>query len=116
MFQSSHSLTSVPSSIGDRHSRDSPLLMVSINDAEDPHFRKAKFNSTDCPASCPQPCVQVCPAEAIDLKQGGVLNSLCYGCGRCLPICPLGLIEAKTYISNVAAVAPWIVDQSVECN
>ena len=46
-----------------------PLLMVSINDGEDPHFRKAIFNSDDCLTNCSQPCVNVCPAEAIQFNQ-----------------------------------------------
>ena len=103
--------------LGERQKKtnfQSPLLMVSINDAEDPHFRKAKFDPLYCPKNCPQPCVGVCPAEAIDLKQGGVLNSLCYGCGRCLPICPQELIETHSHVSNVSEIVPWIASQSVD--
>jgi Fe-S-cluster-containing hydrogenase component 2 len=32
--------------------RSRPLLMVSLNDGEDPHFRKAEFNPELCPADC----------------------------------------------------------------
>jgi len=52
-----------------------PWLMVSINDGEDPHFRKAKFDLTQCPVDCHQPCVQVCPASAIDLSSSGVVDA-----------------------------------------
>ena len=86
--------------------RTTPWLMVSINDGEDPHFRKAEFDQTQCPRDCPQPCVNVCPAEAIDLNLGGVLDSLCYGCGRCLPICPQELITTRSYISNPKIIVP----------
>ncbi len=86
----------------------SPWLMVSINDEEDPHFRKAEFEATRCPQDCPQPCVQLCPAEAIDLNKGGILDSLCYGCGRCLPICPQELITARSHVSNVKSVVSWV--------
>lgn len=91
-----------------------PWLMVSINDGEDPHFRKAKFNVTQCPTNCPQPCVRVCPAEAIDLSLGGVLNSLCYGCGRCVPICPEELIATHSYISSLEKIVPWIESMAID--
>jgi len=43
----------------------SPLLMVSLNDGEDPHFRKAEFNSAVCPTDCDRPCEKICPVQAI---------------------------------------------------
>ena len=69
-----------------------PWLMVSVSDGKDVHFRKAYFDPKNCPANCSRPCERVCPAEAI---KHGIMENRCYGCGRCLPICPLGLIEEK---------------------
>ena len=92
----------------------SPWLMISINDGEDPHFRKAKFDAVQCPVDCPQPCVDVCPANAIDLSLGGVLEKLCYGCGRCLPICPQELIEANFHVSSLSEIVPWIESAAVD--
>ncbi|WP_413467357.1 Light dependent period protein LdpA domain-containing protein [Pleurocapsa sp. FMAR1] len=92
----------------------SPWLMVSINDEEDPHFRKAEFDATLCPQDCPQPCVQLCPAEAIDLNKGGILDSLCYGCGRCLPICPQELITTRSHVSNVKSVVSWVQSLKID--
>ncbi len=92
----------------------SPWLMVSINDEEDPHFRKAQFDVTLCPQDCPQPCVQLCPAEAIDLNKGGILDSLCYGCGRCLPICPQKLITTRSHVSNVKSVVSWVQSLKID--
>lgn len=89
-------------------SNGSPWLMVSINDGEDPHFRKAQFEVAECLTDCPQPCVRVCPASAIDLSLGGVLQNLCYGCGRCIPICPQELIETNSYVSNLQDIIPWL--------
>ncbi|MEM6613308.1 MAG: LdpA C-terminal domain-containing domain [Cyanobacteria bacterium P01_C01_bin.72] len=89
-------------------SEHQPWLMVSINDGVDPHFRKAKFDASQCPSDCPQPCVKVCPASAIDLSWGGVRESLCYGCGRCEPICPRDLIANHSYVSNLAEVIPLV--------
>jgi Fe-S-cluster-containing hydrogenase component 2 len=80
-----------------------PWLMVSINDGEDPHFRKAEFDPNLCPADCPRPCESICPAQAIDAT--GVVDRRCYGCGRCLPICPSQLIFTRSYVSSPSAVA-----------
>ena len=91
-----------------------PWLMVSINDGEDPHFRKARFDVSQCPSDCPQPCVGVCPAEAIDLSRGGIIDSICYGCGRCVPICPIELITTQSYISSWERVLPWIESMAVD--
>ena len=86
-----------------------PLLLVSVSAGEDPHFRKAWFDSARCPADCPRPCEQVCPAAAIDFT--GVVRDRCYGCGRCLPICPLGLIEAQQIPTTVSALASDVLSQ-----
>ncbi len=83
-----------------------PWLMVSVNDGEDPHFRKAVFDPQVCPTDCPRPCVTICPADAIAFtaQQQGVIVDRCYGCGRCLPICPLQIIGEQKYVSTPAAV------------
>jgi Fe-S-cluster-containing hydrogenase component 2 len=86
------------------HDRSSlPWLMVSLNDGEDPHFRKAEFDPLLCPVDCPRPCESICPAQAIDAT--GVIDRRCYGCGRCLPICPSQLIFARSRVSSPSVVA-----------
>ena len=88
-----------------------PWLMLSLSDGEDPHFRKAWFDPSRCPGDCPRPCERVCPAAAIgELHTGsaGVLEARCYGCGRCLPACPLGLIEGRSQVLAAEAVAPLL--------
>jgi Fe-S-cluster-containing hydrogenase component 2 len=87
-----------------------PLLMVSLNDGEDPHFRKAEFNASDCPADCSRPCEKICPAQAIvfnNLKDNysGVVAEKCYGCGRCIPACPYEMIDTASYVSTPGAIA-----------
>jgi Fe-S-cluster-containing hydrogenase component 2 len=83
---------------------DLPLLMVSLNDGADPHFRKAEFDPAKCPTDCPRPCERICPADAIDIQ--GVIDSRCYGCGRCLPICPLGLITTRDKTATPSIIIP----------
>ncbi|MCT7949189.1 4Fe-4S ferredoxin [Ancylothrix sp. C2] len=122
----------------------SPLLMVSLNDGEDPHFRKAEFNPNLCPADCPRPCESICPANAIVFNQqqskvgsrrspggsstfkpptfqldkpaptdklpaySGVLDERCYGCGRCVPLCPIGHISTRSYVFTPSALVPVV--------
>jgi Fe-S-cluster-containing hydrogenase component 2 len=112
-----------------------PWVMLSLSDGADPHFRKAWFDPAHCPAACPRPCERVCPALAIpplaieplamgllepvpgsasrpaaapDRSACGVLAERCYGCGRCLPACPLGLIEERDQLLPAAAVPPLL--------
>ncbi|XP_042050726.1 uncharacterized protein LOC121796074 isoform X2 [Salvia splendens] len=101
-----------------------PWVMISVNDGEDLHFRKAEFDPDDCPPDCPRPCENVCPADAIFSNLGkagpskGVLAERCYGrcygCGRCLPICPYDNIRAITYVRDVAATAKLIQRDEVD--
>ncbi len=94
------------------HSRpyQRPWLMVSMSAGEDPHFRKAWFDPAVCPALCPRPCEKICPADAIEV--GGVVGDRCYGCGRCLPVCPWGLIEAKSHPTRLSDVARQVLTQA----
>jgi Fe-S-cluster-containing hydrogenase component 2 len=90
-----------------------PWLMVSLNDGEDPHFRKAQFDPQKCPPDCPRPCAQVCPAwaiasEADEVAPTGVRAEKCYGCGRCLPICPQGIITTYSHQATVTSLLPWL--------
>jgi Fe-S-cluster-containing hydrogenase component 2 len=81
-----------------------PLIMISVNDDEDPHFRKAYFDISKCPSDCSRPCQKVCPALAIpNVEIGetrGVVENKCYGCGRCRPVCPYDIIDMNNYIVN----------------
>ncbi len=128
--------------------RGKPWLMVSLNDGEDPHFRKAEFNPAECPAECPRPCQSICPASAIVFPKtalgkekvslgasgwqkkdrdrllninsqshadfAGVIDQICYGCGRCLPICPSQLIFTRSYVLTPQAIAPLILESGID--
>ncbi len=95
-----------------------PWLMVSLNDGEDPHFRKAWFDIQRCPVDCLRPCERVCPANAIlpisselnaDLPGPGVVAERCYGCGRCLPVCPHGLVEEHAFTVAAGDITPTLI-------
>ncbi|NJO42129.1 MAG: 4Fe-4S ferredoxin [Cyanobacteria bacterium CRU_2_1] len=91
-----------------------PWLMVSLNDGEDPHFRKAAFDPALCPQDCSRPCERICPAQAIVFNRptdsfSGVIDRHCYGCGRCLPVCPIQQIVTRSYVSTPGAVAPLVL-------
>jgi Fe-S-cluster-containing hydrogenase component 2 len=96
-----------------------PWLMVSLNDGEDPHFRKAEFDIAECPSACDRPCERICPAQAIAFHRpsdnySGVLSESCYGCGRCLPVCPPQIIYTRAYVSTPGAIAPLVLTTGVD--
>ena len=86
-----------------------PWLMASMSAGADPHFRKAWFDPAVCPSDCPRPCKSICPANAISTS--GVIRDRCYGCGRCIPICPLGLIEARSHPTTLNAIAQQVLSE-----
>ena len=99
--------------------KNKPLLMISINDGEDPHFRKAEFDATQCPTECPRPCETICGANAIAFSEinrefSGVIDRLCYGCGRCLPVCPEELITTRSYVSAPQTVISLIEEMAID--
>lgn len=75
-----------------------PWLMASVQDgADDLHFRKAVIDGS-CPPDCDRPCERACPADAFHASADGgwrVIAERCYGCGRCLPVCPYDLLSAQ---------------------
>ena len=81
--------------------------MISLSDGEDAHFRKAWFNPNLCPSSCSRPCQNICPAKAIENK-GGINANKCYGCGRCIDRCPLGIIQEKDLRLTLKDFAPLL--------
>jgi Fe-S-cluster-containing hydrogenase component 2 len=94
----------------------SPLVMVSFNDGEDPHFRKAIFDSQICPTDCPRPCEKVCPTNAIQFGNdyNGVISDLCYGCGRCLPLCPVQIIHTREQVYVPEDIFDAVLNQQVD--
>ncbi|KAJ6718533.1 PHOTOSYSTEM I IRON-SULFUR CENTER-RELATED [Salix purpurea] len=109
-----------------------PWVMISVNDDEDLHFRKAEFDPEECPLDCSRPCETICPASAISLHQhqsttefshgtetlnllkGGVINERCYGCGRCSPVCPYDKIRMALYTRDAAVTAELLKRKDVD--
>ncbi|XP_057852352.2 uncharacterized protein LOC131062658 isoform X2 [Cryptomeria japonica] len=108
-----------------------PWVMISVNDDTDIHFRKAQFDPEDCPIDCSRPCERVCPADAIKFEssihyndvplnsssakfQAGVISERCYGCGRCLPVCPYDKIRENTYVRTNAAITELLRRSDVD--
>ncbi|KAE8703404.1 putative ATP-citrate synthase [Hibiscus syriacus] len=108
-----------------------PWVMISVNDDDDLHFRKAEFDPENCPSDCPRPCENVCPANAISFERenlqwnslwyqsngktkSGVITERCYGCGRCFPICPYDKISEVTYVRDAGATAELLKTNDVD--
>ena len=88
-----------------------PLIMVSFNAGEDPHFRKAEFDHMACPSECDRPCETACPTNAIQFS--GVSDLLCYGCGRCLPLCPVQIIHTREQVYRPDAIYDLVIDGTI---
>lgn len=98
-----------------------PWLMVSLNDGEDPHFRKAFFDPHHCPSDCDRPCERVCPTHAIHVplvpqaaQTTGVSEALCYGCGRCVPVCPYDLIATTARQATPDRLIPELIAAKID--
>ncbi|KAJ0815999.1 putative iron-sulfur binding protein LdpA [Helianthus annuus] len=89
-----------------------PWVMISVNDDQDLHFRKAEFHPDDCPIDCSRPCENICPANAISNQ--GVTTERCYGCGRCFPVCPYDKIKAISYVRDAAATSKLLERDDVD--
>lgn len=65
-----------------------PLLMVSVNIGEDPHFRRIELDTDRC-TEC-LACIPTCPSNAFSDNAGAFAYNpdLCFGCSNCLPACP----------------------------
>lgn len=90
-------------------------MMASFNDGVDPHFRKVTLAAPSCPPSCPQPCIAACPPGAIAFAaaRAEIDADLCYGCGRCLPLCPPQMLAAQSRLIAVSEVMPSLIAAGV---
>ncbi|MDA0771332.1 MAG: 4Fe-4S binding protein [Cyanobacteria bacterium] len=84
-----HSVISAKQGIANALKEDAnltvPLIMVSVNIGQDPHFRRIELqeeNCTECLA-----CVPTCPSGAFQNNEFSYNDDLCFGCSLCLPSC-----------------------------
>ena len=81
-----------------------------------PHFRKAIAVADICPTNCPQPCIASCPPVAISNSQTGISihTELCFGCGRCEPLCLPQVIRTEHYSVPAASTMPALLEAGVK--
>jgi Fe-S-cluster-containing hydrogenase component 2 len=73
-----------------------PLIMVSINVGEDPHFRRVKLDSNQC-TECLL-CIPTCPSGAFSNQTGFTYEEdLCFGCANCLDYCPHAALSLESW-------------------
>ena len=76
---------------------NTPMIMLSVNAGDDPHFKTAVVNPAVC-IFCQQ-CKEACSFEAVKMDQSlqnvNIQAETCYGCGKCVPECPQGAISLK---------------------
>lgn len=103
-----HSVVSANQGIAQALTQDSklkePLIMVSVNIGQDPHFRRIELNESNC-TEC-LACIPTCPSGAFKGTEKGeekdnshlpsssvpsprfsYNENLCFGCSLCLPSC-----------------------------
>lgn len=98
-------------------SLEEPLIMVSVNIGEDPHFRRIEVNWDNC-THC-LACVPSCPSGAFEAQgsrlkeslspnleprtnQQSSLNysaDLCFGCSNCLPSCDFDALSFENWLA-----------------
>ena len=74
-----------------------PIIMISVNASDDPHFRKAVINSDLC-YGCGE-CIKACEQDAI--SRGDtilIIPEKCIGCGKCANECEIA--GAITFVNT----------------
>jgi Fe-S-cluster-containing hydrogenase component 2 len=93
-----HSVISAQSGIKQALEEDpslvEPLIMISINIGEDPHFRRIELNRDNC-TDC-QACIPTCPSNAFWMDNNNDFQynpDYCFGCSNCLPACEFSALS-----------------------
>lgn len=77
--------------LSENNSLKEPLIMISVNIGEDPHFRRVEVDFDSC-TKCLE-CIPSCPSEAFSSVsdsndvQFAYNIDLCFGCSNCIPTC-----------------------------
>ena len=78
--------------IAEKASLTEPLIMISVNIGEDPHFRRVELNTDSC-TEC-LACIPSCPSEAFTNTDNFQYNiDLCFGCSNCLDYCDFDALK-----------------------
>lgn len=92
-----------------------PVLMISINASDDPHFKTAQIDPNTC-TGCGK-CIPECSFCAILFmsanKQPLIQGDLCYGCGSCTCICPHDSISLLSNKSDLESTLTKLIDDSI---
>lgn len=75
---------------------EAPLIMLSVNIDEDPHFRRIKVDDDKC-TKC-QLCIPSCPSQAFnEINIFSYEADLCFGCSNCLEYCPYEALDFENW-------------------
>ncbi len=87
----------IAKAITENPSLNPPLIMVSVNIGEDPHFRRIELNTDTC-TECLL-CIPSCPADAFFISDNKFTYepNLCYGCSNCLPYCSYDALSFENW-------------------
>ena len=92
-----------------------PIIMLSINAAEDPHFKTATIKYDHC-NNC-KICIEACEFNSIfySYKDQKILinNDLCYGCGKCIQSCPNLSIYLENNTTDIESILTKLIDDSI---
>lgn len=92
-----------------------PVLMVSINAGEDPHFKTASINLDLCD-QC-KLCINVCEFKAIsfaeDINNIRLDKNVCYGCNKCILICPKKAIILEQNTIDLSDILTKLIDNYI---
>lgn len=88
-----------------------PIIMVSINIGQDPHFRRIEVDWQSC-TEC-QLCIASCPSEAFSSSEEVSFSynaDLCFGCSNCLDYCHFNALSFKNWSSFEANSLLELID------
>lgn len=88
-----------------------PLVMVSVNIGEDPHFRRIELDLNAC-TECLD-CIPTCPSEAFSHSEDQNFSyniDLCFGCSNCLPACKDNALKFSNWNSYEASSLTELVE------
>ncbi|MEW5820824.1 MAG: LdpA C-terminal domain-containing domain [Cyanobacteriota bacterium] len=92
-----------------------PMLMISLNAGEDPHFKTAFIDNNKC--NYCKNCVDSCSFEAIKYsdqdKNISINEKLCYGCGKCIDKCQNAALYLINNTVNIEHVFTKLINYSI---